>query len=107
MGEAELALLLAAAAGLALRLSGLLVAGVLRADHPFIAWATDVSLATLAAFAVLAILVPGGLLAEVPLAARLAGVATGAAGYMAFGRRLLPALGAGLGGLLLARLITG
>ena len=89
-------------AGLALRLVRLLVAGALRPDHPFIAWATDVSLATLSAFVVLAVLVPGGLLATVPLGARLAGVAAGALGYAALGRRLLPALAAGLAGLGLA-----
>jgi hypothetical protein len=107
MSEAELALALTALAGLGLRVVGLLLAGALRPDHPLIAWASDVSLATLSAFVVLAVLVPGGLLASVPLAARLAGVAAGAAAYLALGRRLLPSLAAGLAGLMLARLVTG
>lgn len=65
-------------------------------------------MATLAAFVALAIAAPSGLLATVPLAARLAGLAGGGVqGYVVFGRRLLPAMGAGLGALVLAWLVLG
>ncbi|WP_270937378.1 hypothetical protein [Falsiroseomonas oryzae] len=107
MSATDLALLLTVLAMLGLRGAGLLLGGALRPDHPFIAWASAVSLATLAAFVVLAIAVPTGLLATVPWPARLAGVAAGALGWRLFGGRLLPALLAGLAGLLLARLVTG
>ena len=58
MAAADLALGLTALAMLALRAAGLAVAGALRADHPFVAWATAVSQATLAAFVVLAVVAP-------------------------------------------------
>lgn len=107
MSEADLALATTIGIGLALRLVGLLLGGALRPDHGFIAWASAVSVATLACFVALAIVAPAGLLASVPLAARLAGVAGGAAAYLGLGRRLLPAMLAGIGALLLARLATG
>ena len=107
MTEAEVALWLTAAIGFALRLAGLTLGGVLRADHPAIAWASAVSIATLACFVALALVVPSGLLASVPWTARLAGVVAGAAAYLFGGKRLLPAMLAGLAGLVLARLITG
>ena len=107
MTEADLALAATIGIGLALRLVGLLLGGALRPDHGFIAWASAVSVATLACFVTLAIAAPAGLLATVPLAARLAGLAGGAAAYLGFGRRLLPAMVAGLAALLLARLATG
>lgn len=103
MAGADLALLLAAAAMLLLRGLGVLVAGALRPDHPLVAWATAVSQATLAAFVALAVVVPGGAVAGIPLAARLAGLAAGLLGYAALRQRLLPALGVGLAALLLAR----
>lgn len=107
MTEADLALALTIGIGLALRLAGLLLGGALRPEHGFITWASAVSVATLACFVALAIAAPSGLLATVPLAARLSGLAGGAIAYLGFGRRLLPAMAAGLAALLLARLATG
>ena len=107
MTEAELALALTALAMLGLRLAGLAVAGALRPDHPFIAWAAAVSGATLAAFVVLAVAAPGGVLATVPLPARLAGLAGGLAGYALLRGRLLPALLCGLAALAAVRWIIG
>nr|WP_255528946.1 AzlD domain-containing protein [Roseomonas rosulenta] len=85
-----------AAACLALRLLGVWLAGGLSTDHPAIAWATAVAQATLAAFVTLAIVAPAGALAEVPLAARLAGLAAGVLACLAMQRRMLPALMVGL-----------
>ncbi len=102
MTGADLALGLTILAGLLLRAAGLLLGGALRPDHPAIAWASAVSVATLSAFVVLAILAPAGLLASVPLPARLAGVAAGALGWRLLRGRLLPAMLCGLAGLLLA-----
>ncbi|CAH0145958.1 AzlD domain-containing protein [Roseomonas sp. CECT 9278] len=103
MAPADLALILTAAACLALRLAGVWLAGGLTTDHPVIAWATAVAQATLAAFVTLAIVAPAGALAEVPLAARLAGLAVGVAACLAMRRRLLPALVAGLAAMLVVR----
>jgi hypothetical protein len=103
VAEADLALLLAAAAMLLLRGLGLLVAGALRPDHPLIAWAAAVSQATLAAFVALAVAVPGGAVAGLPLAARLAGLGAGLLAYRLLGERLLPALGLGTAALLAVR----
>jgi len=101
MSGADLALLLTVLAMLGLRGAGLLLGGVLRPDHPVIAWATAVSVATLAAFVVLAVAMPSGLLATVPWPARLAGVAAGALAWrLARGGLLLPLL-AGVGAVLL------
>lgn len=105
MAEADLALLLTAAACLGLRLGGVWLAGGLAADHPLIAWATAVAQATLAAFVALAIVAPAGAMAEVPLAARLAGLAVGVAACLAMRRRLLPALMAGLLAMLVVRAV--
>lgn len=102
-GAATLALLLAAAAMLGLRGTGMLLAGTLRPDHPFIRWATAVSQAVLAAFVALAVLAPAGALASLPLPARLLGLATGLAAHLASGGRVLPSLAAGLLALLGAR----
>src|SRR5215213_1387002 len=102
-GAATAALLLAAAAMLALRGAGMLLAGAMRPDHPFIRWAAAVSQAVLAAFVVLAVVSPAGALAGVPWPARLAGLAAGLAAHAATGGRMLPSLGAGLGALLLVR----
>jgi hypothetical protein len=102
MSSADLALWLTVLAGLLLRGAGLALGGALRPEHPFIAWASAVSVATLSAFVVLAIAAPAGLLATVPWPARLAGVAAGAIGWRLSGGRLLPALLAGLAGLLAA-----
>ncbi|MDB5316128.1 MAG: hypothetical protein JWO26_1077 [Rhodospirillales bacterium] len=96
MSEADLALLLTGLACLALRLAGVMLAGRLRADHPFIAWASCVAQATLAAFVALAVLAPSGALAALPLHARLTGLAVGVAAYFALRERLLPALAIGL-----------
>ncbi|MBU8543277.1 MULTISPECIES: AzlD domain-containing protein [Roseomonadaceae] len=107
MSQPDLALLLTVLVGLALRGLGLLLGGALRPDHPAIAWASAVSVATLAAFVTLAIAAPAGLLATVPLAARLVGLAAGGLAYWRLRGRLLPAMAAGLAALLLARLLTG
>ncbi|MGX9966446.1 hypothetical protein ACVFYP_24195 [Roseomonas sp. F4] len=107
MSQPDLALLLTVLIGLALRGFGLLLGGALRPDHPMIAWASAVSVATLAAFVTLAIVAPAGLLATVPLAARLSGLAAGGIAYRLLGQRLLPAMAVGLGTLLLMRMVTG
>jgi hypothetical protein len=96
MTGADLALALTVLAMLLLRGAGLLLGGVLRADHPAISWASAVSVATLAAFVVLAIAVPSGLLATVPWPARLAGVAAGALAWKLTRGGMLPALLAGV-----------
>lgn len=103
MPAADLALALTAAACLVLRLAGVWLAGGLSTEHPAIAWATAVAQATLAAFVTLAIMAPAGALAEVPLAARLAGLAVGVAACLALRRRMLPALLAGLAAMLAVR----
>lgn len=103
MAPADLALVLTAAACLVLRLAGVWLAGGLTTDHPVIAWATAVAQATLAAFVTLAIVAPAGALAEVPLAARLAGLGAGVAACLALHRRMLPALMAGLAVMLVVR----
>jgi hypothetical protein len=103
----DLALALTALAMLGLRAAGLAVAGVLRPDHPFIAWAASVSQATLAAFVVLAVVAPQGVLATVPLAARLAGLAAGLAAYALLRGRLLASLLAGLAALAAVRALLG
>jgi hypothetical protein len=107
MAPADLALLLTATACLALRLAGLWLAGGLTTEHPVIAWATAVAQATLAAFVTLAIVAPAGALAEVPLAARLAGLGVGVGCCLALRRRLLPALLAGLAAMLAVRALMG
>lgn len=105
--DAAFALVLTAAAMLALRGAGMLLAGTLRPDHPFIRWASAVSQAVLAAFVALAVIAPAGALAGLPLAARLAGLAAGLAAHAASGGRMLPSLGAGLAALLLVRALPG
>ena len=107
MTGADLALLLTVLTGLALRALGLALGGAVRPDHPLIAWAAAVSVATLAAFVALAVAAPTGLLATIPLPARLAGLAAGAITFAATRGAILPALLAGLAGLGFARLITG
>ncbi|MDB5372234.1 MAG: hypothetical protein JWP04_876 [Belnapia sp.] len=103
--SADAALLLAALAMPGLRALGLLVAGALRPDHPLIAWATAVSQATLSASVIMAVVVPGGVVAGLPLEA--AGV-TGrrAAGLYDAGRAAVPALGVGLTALLAVRALS-
>jgi hypothetical protein len=103
VADADLALALTGGACLALRLAGLMLAGRLRADHPFIAWAASVAQATLAAFVTLAVVAPSGALAALPLHARLVGLAVGIAAFFALRERLLPALLTGLVALLLVR----
>lgn len=105
MADADLALLLTALACLGLRATGVLLAGGLSAEHPLIAWATAVAQATLTAFVVLAIAAPSGALADVPAAARLAGLGVGLVVCLAYGRRMLPALLAGLAAMLLVRAV--
>ena len=107
MADADLALVLTALACLALRLAGVVLAGGFAADHPLIAWATAVAQATLAAFVALAIVAPSGALADVSLAARLAGLGVGVAVCLGYGRRLLPALVAGIATMLAVRATLG
>lgn len=102
-GAAATALLLTAAAMLALRGTGMLLAGTMRPDHPFIRWAAAVSQAVLAAFVTLAVIAPTGALASLPLPARGAALLAGLAIHAASGGRMLPSLGAGLAVLLGAR----
>jgi hypothetical protein len=98
MAEADWALLAVALAGQGLRALGLLLAGPLRPDHPFIRWAASVAQATLAAFVVLAVVAPSGALAGVPGPARLAGAAAALGVLLLPGAdRLLLALLLGLG----------
>lgn len=106
MADADLALALTALACLALRVAGVVLAGGFAPDHPLIAWATAVAQATLAAFVALAIVAPSGTLAEVPLLARLTGLAVGIAVCLGYGRRMLPALLAGLASMLLVRALV-
>ncbi|WP_128080025.1 AzlD domain-containing protein [Roseicella frigidaeris] len=103
----SLALALSIAAMLGLRALGLLVAGRLRPDHPLIAWASAVSQATLSAFVALAVVLPGGAAASLPLAARLVGLAAGLLAWWWGGGRLLPALLAGLAALVAVRALLG
>lgn len=105
MAPADLALALTALACLGLRLAGVWLAGGLSTEHPAIAWATAVAQATLAAFVAMAIVAPAGALAEVPLVARLAGLAVGVTVCLAFRRRMLPALLAGLVTMLAVRAV--
>jgi hypothetical protein len=105
VAAADLALALTALACLGLRLAGVWLAGGLGTAHPAIAWATAVAQATLAAFVTLAIVAPAGALAAVPLAARLAGLLVGVLVCLGYGRRMLPALVAGLTAMLLVRAV--
>ena len=96
MAGTDLALLLLILACLLLRAAGLLVAGRLRPDHPFVRWAASVALATLAAFIVAAVVAPTGLLASIPVAARALGL-TVALGWHGWRGGLLEPMLAGLG----------
>jgi hypothetical protein len=93
LSGADLALLLLVLGCAAMRGAGLLVAGRLRTDHPFVRWAASVSLATLTAFVLSAVVAPGGILADLPLLARGAGL--GASVLLLFwrGGLALPVLG--------------
>jgi hypothetical protein len=102
-GGATAALLLTAAAMLGLRGAGMLLAGTMRPDHPFIRWAASVSQAVLAAFVTLAVIAPVGAMASLPLPARLLALGAGLAVHAWSGGRMLPSLGAGLAVLLLVR----
>ncbi|WP_426955394.1 hypothetical protein [Muricoccus radiodurans] len=93
MSEAWWPLLVTAAAMALLRGVGLALAWRLDARHPAIAWAAAVSEAALAAWVVLAMVTPGG---PWSVTARLAALAVAVGVFAAAGRRLLPALAAGL-----------
>ncbi len=97
MTDANLALLALILACQALRAAGLWLAGGLRADHPFIRWAGSVAVATLAAFIVLAVVAPAGVLATIPWPARVLGAVTALGVLLAPGERVLAALLSGLG----------
>lgn len=95
MAGADLALVLLILACALLRAAGLLVAGRLRPDHPFVRWAASVALATLAAFITVAILAPSGMLASIALPARLLGLVTALA-WLGWRGGMLAPLMAGL-----------
>lgn len=95
MSGSDLALILLILACALLRAAGLLVAGRLRPDHPFVRWAASVALATLAAFIAVAIVAPTGMLASIPFAARLLGLAV-TLGWMLWRGGMLAPLLAGL-----------
>lgn len=95
MSGTDLALILLILACALLRAAGLLVAGRLRPDHPFVRWAASVALATLAAFIAVAIVAPTGMLASIPFAARLLGLAV-TLGWMLWRGGMLAPLLAGL-----------
>lgn len=95
MASADLALVLLILACALLRAAGLLVAGRLRPDHPFVRWAASVALATLAAFITVAILAPSGMLASIALPARLLGLVTALA-WLGWRGGMLAPLMAGL-----------
>lgn len=100
-------LLLAAALGLGLRAGGLVLAGALRPDHPFVAWAGAVSQATLAAYVAGALLAPAAASGPAPVWARLAALAAALA-VLALGRgRLGAAMAAGLLALAALRALAG
>ncbi len=91
-----------------MRALGLLLAGPLRPDHPFIRWAASVAQATLAAFVVLAVAAPSGALAGIPWPARLAGAGTALALLLLPGQdRILAALLAGLAATLVVLWLAG
>ncbi|MDB5412853.1 MAG: hypothetical protein JWR10_1188 [Rubritepida sp.] len=71
---------------------GLLVAGRLRTDHPFVRWAASVSVATLATFIAAAVIAPTGTLASIPLHGRIAGLVVAVAVLAWRGGLLLPLL---------------
>lgn len=93
MSGADLALLLLILGCAAMRGAGLLVAGRLRTDHPFVRWASAVSLATLTAFVLAAVVAPSGILTGIPLPARAAGLAASVAILFWRGGLALPVLG--------------
>lgn len=95
MAGADLALVLLVLACLVLRAAGLLVAGRLRPDHPFVRWAASVALATLAAFIAAAVVMPTGMLASISFPARLLGLIV-AIGWMLRWGGMLGPLVAGL-----------
>nr|WP_283771020.1 AzlD domain-containing protein [Roseococcus pinisoli] len=84
-------MLILACAGM--RAAGLLVAGRLKPDHPFVRWAGSVAQATLTAFVLAAVIAPGGIMASLPLVARVAGLAAAVAILFWRGGLLLPVLG--------------
>lgn len=100
MSGDDLALLLLVLACAGMRGAGLLVAGRLGADHPFVQWAASVALATLAAFVILAVVAPTGSLTLIPWPARVAGFCA-AMGVLAWRGGLLAPLMAGLAATLL------
>jgi hypothetical protein len=85
-------LLVAVLAMVLLRGTGLAVAWRLRPGHPLIGWAAAVSEAALAAWVVLAVILPG----VWPVAARASGLAVAMAVFLLARQRLLPAMAAGL-----------
>lgn len=94
-GEADWApLLLAAAAGLSMRIAGVLMARRMRPDHPFVAWAGALAGATLAAFVVIALVSPSSPAASVPPLVRAVGLGAALLAYFRWG--LLAGLAAGI-----------
>jgi len=86
---------------------GVLVAARLDPDGPFVAWVTCVSYAMLAGLVARMVVLPLGALAATPLADRLIATALGFAAFYLAGKRILPGVGAGVGGFILLQLLRG
>lgn len=75
---------------------GVVFASRIDPDGPLFQWVTCVSYAMLAGLIARMVLLPVGPLAETPLLHRVAGIAVGLVAFFLAGRRVLPAVGAGL-----------
>ena len=99
-----LALVTAAVAGTFVwRAVGVLAAGRIVEESPFFGWVSCVAYAIAAGLMMKLLLMPSGTLADTALLHRLLALAAAIAVFVAAGRRLIPALGAGVG-LFLAQL---
>lgn len=98
MAELEMWLLLGGAIAGTYIWRGLGVVFASRIDPagPVFQWITCVSYAMLAGLIARMVLLPVGPLTETPLAYRVAGIAVGFAVFYLLGRRIMPAVGAGL-----------
>ena len=98
-GFALAALTVGALVTYAWRALGVLVAGRIDPQGRVIVWVACVAYALLAAVIARMIVLPLGVLAEMPLWARLLATAAAVAVWYALGRRILPAILAGMAGL--------
>lgn len=96
-----LALLVGAAATYVWRALGVVLAGRMAPTGPLVQWMGCVAYAMLAGLIFRMILQPIGPLADTSLAVRIIGAVLAFAVFYGFGRRLLPAVIAGSGGLAL------